>query len=81
MATIHRALTEHALDRALVLAFFGFGAGRIAAAYLSTVLLGDHTARSVATLRAEIVARLLNVPYRLLERVGAARVLSRSRRT
>jgi putative ATP-binding cassette transporter len=76
MATVHRALNEHALDRDLVLAFFGFGAGRIVAAYLSTVLLGDHAARSVAALRGEIVARLLSVPYRQIERLGISRVLS-----
>jgi putative ATP-binding cassette transporter len=76
MATIHRALSEHVLGRGLVLAFFGFGGGRIGLAYLSTVLLGDHAARSVAALRSEIVARLLNVPYRQTERVGTARVLS-----
>jgi putative ATP-binding cassette transporter len=76
MATIHRALTVHALDRTLVLAFVGFGTGRVAAAFLSSVLLGDHTARAVTTLRAEVVARTLTVPYRMIERVSTARVLS-----
>jgi putative ATP-binding cassette transporter len=76
MATIHRALIGHTLDHGLVLAFFGFGAGRVLAAYLSTVLLGNHAARSVAKLRSELVARLLGVPYRQVERAGVARVLS-----
>jgi putative ATP-binding cassette transporter len=76
MATIHRALIGHTLERGLVLGFIGFGLGRVLAAYLSTVLLGNHAARSVARLRSELVARLLGMPYRQIERAGIARVLS-----
>lgn len=76
MATINQALTARAIGRGLFLAYAGFGAGRIVAAYLSTVLLGNQAARSTAALRNDIVARLLQVPYRRIERVGAARVFS-----
>ena len=39
-------------------------------------MLGDHAARSLARLRAEIVSRLVHVPSRQLERTGSARILS-----
>jgi putative ATP-binding cassette transporter len=76
MATIHRALTDGQLGASAIAAFAAFGGGRILTAYLSTVVLGDHAARSVAALRDEIVSRLMHVPYRQLERTGSARVLS-----
>src|SRR4051812_48655930 len=76
MATIHRALSTHVLDRTLLLAFFGFGAGRIVTSYLSTELLGDHAARAGSAVRREIITRLLSVPHRQIERVGPPHVLS-----
>lgn len=75
-ATIHRALSEHTLEPGLLTAFAGFSAGRIAAAYLSTVVLGDRAARSVSKLRDHIVTRILSVPYRQVERIGSARILA-----
>ncbi len=74
MAAIHRALNERDLSHQILLAFVAFGCGRIAVSYFSTVLLGNYASKSVTELRREIIRRLLAVPYRHVERMGAARV-------
>lgn len=74
LAAIHRAVTETPLERAALWSFFGFGAGRVAATYVSTTLLGNSAAQSVTNLRRDILRRLLGAPYRVIERVGPGRL-------
>lgn len=74
LAAAHRAVTEHALDRALLLELVGYGFAKMLVSYLSTVVVGDHGARAAMRLRRDLIARVVSVPYRHLERVGTRRV-------
>jgi len=74
VAVIHRALAASSVTSELVLAFVGFGLGRVVATYFATLVLGSHAQESIMELRRKLIARVLSVPYRNVEKMGAANV-------
>lgn len=74
VAVIHRALEGGGGSRALALAFAGFGLGRVVADYFAATLLGTHAQEAITQLRRKVIGRVLSVPYRNVEKMGAARV-------
>jgi ABC-type siderophore export system fused ATPase/permease subunit len=73
VATIHRALGTRDPDSVLLVAFVGFGAGRILVAYFAGTLIGSHAQEAIAKLRRRLIQQLLTVPYLRVERAGLAK--------
>lgn len=76
VAAIHRALDSDVVTKELVLAFLGFGLGRVLAAYFAGMLLGTRAQETITELRRKLIGRTLSVPYRNVEKMGASRVLA-----
>jgi len=78
IAIVHRTLIE--LDRSvssnLIYLFFAIGAGKLLTGYYSEVMMTRRAQKAVASLRLELVRKLLQVPFRYFEHIGQARVLS-----
>jgi putative ATP-binding cassette transporter len=74
VAIIHRALASGTASRDLILAFVGFGLGRVIATYFSGLVLGSHAQEAIMELRRKLIARVLCVPYRNVEKLGSANV-------
>jgi putative ATP-binding cassette transporter len=73
VAVVHRALDAGEGRAALALAFVALGLGRALTAYGSGRVAESYSQASVARLRRELIAKLLDVPYQRFERLGAAR--------
>jgi putative ATP-binding cassette transporter len=74
LSVIHRALETHGRVAGLVLAFVGFGVGRVLVAFVVANVLGHHAQEALMELRRKLIGRALEVPYRQVERVGSARL-------
>jgi putative pyoverdin transport system ATP-binding/permease protein len=75
------ALVNHLLNHPasptlmLGLAFAGLGLGKVLTSYFSQATLTRFAQRAVATLRNELVKKILAVPLRQLEEVGTPRLM------
>lgn len=61
--------------RALVWAFIAVGLGKIITNYISQAMLASYSQGVVANLRRDLIQKILAVPLRHLEEIGAPRVL------
>src|SRR5438876_657587 len=59
----------------LALAFVILGLGKVLTSYFSQATLTNFSQRAVAALRDELVAKILAVPLRQLEEIGAPRLM------
>ena len=59
----------------LAIAFVLLGLGKLLKSYFSQATLTNFSQRAVAALRDELVAKILAVPLRQLEEIGAARLM------
>src|SRR5437667_4967168 len=59
----------------LVLSFAGLGLGKIATGFLSQLLLVRFAQGAVSELRQDLVRRILTVPLRRLEEIGASKLM------
>jgi putative ATP-binding cassette transporter len=59
----------------LVIWFLALGAGRLVANYLAQVSLARFSQESTANLRRDLVRKILQVPLRQLEEIGAPRLM------
>ena len=59
----------------LILAFAGLGLGKIATGFLSQLLLTRFAQGTIANLRQDLVRRILTVPLRHLEDIGASKLM------
>ena len=73
IAVVHRALDGAGPRRELAIAFVALALGKAISAYASGRIADSHSQASIAALRAELIERLLAVPYPAFERLGAAR--------
>lgn len=75
------ALVNTALHQAenlgglVVLAFAAVGVGKLLTNYLSQLLLARYSQQAIASLRREISRKILSVPLRSLEEIGAPRLM------
>lgn len=77
IAVAHRVLSQLGRQPAAVVwAFVILGLGKLLSGYYAEVMLTRYTQRLIAQLRQTLVAKLLDVPLRHVERIGAARVLA-----
>jgi len=82
IAAAHRAVSGPSaagdvlagLGAGLAWAFVLLGVGKLVTGFLSEVLLARYAQAAVARLRRDLVRRLLDVPLRRFEEIGAARV-------
>lgn len=59
----------------MVLAFIALGLGRLASNFISQVLLARFSQGAIASMRRELVQKILAVPLRHLEELGASRLM------
>src|SRR5580692_10269141 len=75
IALINAALNRHGgPGTALIIAFCALGAGRIATNMFAQLSLARYSQETTARLRRDLVARVLSVPLRQVEELGAARL-------
>ncbi len=76
IAVVNRALTDASSTAAmLVTGFVLLGLGKLGSSALSQVLLARFAQGATARLRQELARKVLGVPLRTLERIGAPRVM------
>src|SRR6266704_1212836 len=76
IAVVNAALNNPRASTALlVLSFAGLGVGKIATGFLSQLMLTRFAHGTVANLRQDLVRRILKVPLRQLEEIGASKLM------
>lgn len=76
IALVNAALTSEGWSRkALVWGFVALGLGKLGTGFLSQVLLANFSQGAIAELRRDLIRKILSVPLRQLEELGAARIL------
>src|SRR2546423_4788903 len=60
---------------ALVVSFAGLGLGKIASGFLSQLMLARFAQGTIAHLRQELIVKILKVPLRHLEQIGASKIM------
>lgn len=76
IALVNAVLTGTVRPEASLLAWFvALGVGRLLANYLAQASLARFSQQSTANLRRDLVRKILSVPLRRLEEIGAARLM------
>lgn len=76
IALVNAALNKSTTSTAiLVVGFAGLGLGKIASGFLSQIMLARFAQGTIATLRQDLIRRILRVPLRHLEEVGPSKLL------
>jgi len=76
IAVVNTTLNNPAASTALlVLAFTGLGLGKIATGFLSQLMLTRFSQATIANLRQDLVRRILKVPLRQIEQIGASKLM------
>jgi putative ATP-binding cassette transporter len=76
VALVSTALTRSSFtSRTVLLGFIALGLGKLATNYLSQVILARFSQDAVAQLRRDVIRKILAVPLRQLEEIGAPRLL------
>jgi len=76
IAVVNTTLNNPAASTALlVLAFAGLGLGKIATGFLSQLMLTRFSQATIANLRQDLVRRILKVPLRQIEQIGAPKLM------
>lgn len=76
IALVNAALnTEGWSSPALVWGFVALGLGKLGTGFLSQMLLASFSQNAIAELRRDLIRKILSVPLRQLEELGASRIL------
>src|SRR2546427_217987 len=76
IALVNTALNNpQASTTILVVSFAGLGLGKIATGFLSQLMLTRFAQGAIASLRQDLVSKILKVPLRQLEQIGASRLM------
>lgn len=76
IALVNSALnTEGWSSPVLIWGFVALGLGKLASGFLSQSLLASFSQNAIAELRRDLIRKILSVPLRQLEELGASRVL------
>jgi putative pyoverdin transport system ATP-binding/permease protein len=77
IALVNVALTKTgSTGKGLIWAFVGLGLGKVSSLFLSQAVLAGFSQKAVAELRRDLVRKILAVPLRDLENLGAPRILA-----
>ena len=77
MALVTVALTRKGpASHGLIWAFIALGLGKVLTLFLSQVILAGFSQKAVAELRRDLIRKILAVPLRDLEELGASRILA-----
>ncbi len=76
IALVNRVLSAQGkFTTALVVGFIAFGLGRVGTTFISQVFLAHFSQRAIADLRRNLVRKILAVPLREFEKIGAPRFM------
>ena len=76
VAFVNIALThEHSTGSAIMWAFIALGLGKLITNFISQVVLASFSQKAIAELRRNLIRKILSVPLRNLEDIGAPRIL------
>src|SRR6185312_12106122 len=75
IALVSAALVTDSHPKTLMWAFIGLGIGKIVTTFVSQALLASFAQGAVTNLRRELIRKILTVPLRRLEELGAPRLL------
>src|SRR3954470_11174146 len=76
IALVTRALSDRTAPAHMMIWFFvAIVGGRLIANFVAQILLANFAQRSSANLRRDLVGKILNVPLRQLEEIGAPRLM------
>src|SRR5689334_9621025 len=76
IAVVNTTLNHPGASTALlVLAFAGLGLGKITTGFLSQLMLTRFAQATIANLRQDLVRRILKVPLRQIEQIGAPKLM------
>jgi putative ATP-binding cassette transporter len=74
IALVNTALTRPS-TRALVWAFVALGLGKVVTNFISQAMLANFSQNAISELRRNLIRKILAVPLREFEEIGAARVM------
>src|SRR4051794_39483093 len=76
IALVNKALNNPVASRTLlVLSFAGLGLGKIASGFLSQLMLTRFAQGTIASMRQNLVSKILKVPLRQLEEIGSSKLM------
>src|SRR5689334_22547891 len=77
IATVTKALDQAGGDipRTLIWAFVALGIGRLVTNFTAQFMLANFAQRNSANLRRDLVGKILGVPLRQIEEIGAGRLM------
>src|ERR1041385_8707374 len=76
IALVNTALTRSgSATRTLIVSFIALGLGKVATNFLSQAMLANFSQHAISNLRRDLIRKILAVPLRSLEEIGAPRIL------
>jgi len=76
IALVNAALTQsRSTSQALITAFIALGLGKVATNFASQAMLANFSQQAISELRRDLIRKILSVPLRSLEEIGAPRIL------
>src|SRR5262245_12030528 len=76
VALVNVALTHSgSATRTIMWAFIALGLGKLVTNFISQIVLASFSQRAIAELRRDLIRKILAVPLRNLEEIGASRIL------
>jgi putative ATP-binding cassette transporter len=77
LAMVNKVLnfSTDAIPQALIWSFVALGAGRLLTNFTAQLMLANFAQRNSANLRRDLVGKILGVPLRQLEEIGAGRLM------
>ena len=76
IALVNTALTKSgSATRILIASFIALGLGKVATNFLSQAMLAKFSQHAISDLRRDLIRKILAVPLRSLEEIGAPRIL------
>jgi putative ATP-binding cassette transporter len=76
IALVNVALKGGSASHKLIWAFVGLGIGKVLTLFLSQYILAGYSQKAVAELRRDLIRKIMAVPLRELEEMGAPRILA-----
>src|SRR5882672_10052364 len=76
IALVNTAVTKSgSATRILIASFIALGLGKVATNFLSQAMLAKFSQHAISNLRRDLIRKILAVPLRSLEEIGAPRIL------
>src|SRR5437868_3545911 len=76
IAMVNAALSKnHSSARAMIYGFVALGLGKVMTNFISQAMLASFSQGAISNLRRDLIRKILAVPLREFEEIGAARVM------